>query len=157
MKNARHWLGMAALLLAALCVAACAAKPAAEESGAGIRDYCSKEQAEFLDRMETERPVSIAYHRNWETAESCSTADAETVWAMAQALRDVRIEARTDIVSTDSDNILVFTMEDGSTYGFSFNGHNFEAADGNRYTTGNDAALWELASGIAAETAGAEG
>ena len=157
MKNARHWLGMAALLLAALCIAACAVKPAAEESGAGIRDYGSKEQVEFLDRMETERPVSIAYHRNWEMAQSYSTADAETVWAMAQALRDVQIEARTDIVSTDNDNILVFTMEDGSTYGFSFNGHNFEAADGNRYTTANDSALWKLASGIAAETAGAEG
>lgn len=151
MKNARHWLRAAALLLATLCIAACAAQPAAEGDKAGIRDFCSKEQAEFLDRIETERPLSVAYHRNWETAESYTSEDAETVLAIAQALRDVQIEERTDIVTTDNDNILVFTMEDGSTCGFSFNGNRFEAADGSRYTTANDSALWKLASEIVGE------
>ena len=133
------------LLLATLCLASCSAKPSE------IRYYCSETQVEFLDRLETEKPVFAIYYQNWEKSNRFTIMDAETICALAQTLSEIQIESSTERYSTDNDNIFVFMMENETKYSFYFNDRNFEAEDGKLYTTSNETAFWNLASHIAEE------
>ena len=138
-------LQIVSLLLAILCLASCSAKPSE------IRYYCSETQVEFLDRLETEKPVFAIYYQNWEVSNRFTITDAETICALAQTLSEIQIESPVERYSTDNDNIFVFMMEDGKNYSFYFNGHNFEAEDGKLYTTPNEAAFWNLVAHIIEE------
>lgn len=145
MKSVKHMLQIVSLLLAILCLASCSAKPSE------IRYYCSETQVEFLDRLETEKPVFAIYYQNWEASNRFTITDAETICALAQTLSEIQIESPVELYSTDNDNIFVFMMEDGKNYSFYFNGHNFEAEDGKLYTTSNEAAFWNLVAHIIEE------
>lgn len=145
MKSVKHMLQIVSLLLAILCLASCSAKPSE------IRYYCSETQVEFLDRLETEKPVFAIYYQNWEVSNRFTITDAETICALAQTLSEIQIESPVERYSTDNDNIFVFMMEDGKNYSFYFNGHNFEAEDGKLYTTPNEAAFWNLVAHIIEE------
>ena len=138
-------LQIVSLLLAILCLASCSAKPSE------IRYSCSETQVEFLDRLETEKPVFAIYYQNWEASNRFTITDAETICALAQTLSEIQIESPVELYSTDNDNIFVFMMEDGKNYSFYFNGHNFEAEDGKLYTTSNEAAFWNLVAHIIEE------
>ena len=138
----KYMLQIISLVLAVLCLVACSAR------SSEIRDYCSESQVEFLDRLETEKPVSAVYYQNGEASNRFTITDTETICALAQALCEIQIESPTELYSTDSDNVFVFMMEDGKNYSFNFNEHNFEAKDQKCYTTSNGAALWTLASQI---------
>lgn len=110
----------------------------------GFRQYCSEEQREFLDRIGSENPVSVIYDKNKEASESFTITDTDTICELVQALGEIRIEAPTEIYSTDSDDIFTFIMEDKKSYSFSFNGHNFEAEDGKLYNANDKAGFWKL-------------
>ena len=111
--------------------------------------YCSEEQREFLDRIGSEKPVSVIYDKNQEASERFTITDTDTICELVQALCDIGIEAPTEIYSTDSDDIFTFIMDDEKKYSFSFNGHNFEAEDGKLYTVTDKAGFWKMALQIA--------
>ena len=115
----------------------------------GFRQYCSEEQREFLDRIVSEKPVSVIYDKNQEASERFTITDTDTICELVQALCDIGIEAPTEIYSTDSDDIFTFIMDDENNYSFSFNGHNFEAEDGKLYTVTDKAGFWKMALQIA--------
>lgn len=115
----------------------------------GFRQYCSEEQREFLDRIGSEKPVSVIYDKNQEASERFTITDTDTICELVQALCDIGIEAPTEIYSTDSDDIFTFIMDDEKKCSFSFNGHNFEAEDGKLYTVTDKAGFWKMALQIA--------
>lgn len=118
----------------------CAPKPSA------FRTYCSDKQQELLERTEEEMPEKLIYRKNCCEAEAreFEITDANLIAEVLHSLDGILIEAKTNIRSTDNDNILKFVMENGDICSFLFNGHNFEARDGEFYVLSEDQELWEL-------------
>ena len=70
--------------------------------------------------------------------------DADTIRSVLDAILQIRIEKETDLMSTDYDDIFVFTMADGTQCSFSFNNHHFQI-NKTLYELSNDDDLWKLA------------
>lgn len=157
MKRLKRINLVSVLIMASLLLISCADRKADHagqtepkgESESGFRQYCSEEQREFLDRIKSEKPVSVIYDKNQEASERFTITDTDTICELVQALCDIGIEAPTEIYSTDSDDIFTFIMDDEKKYSFSFNGHNFEAEDGKLYTVTDKAGFWKMALRIA--------
>ena len=147
MRCRKYLFEVAVLILVALCLISCEAEPSE------FRASCSKVQAEFLARLETEKPISAVYYQNREISNRFAITDSEITCALAHALCEIQIGSPTDLYSTDYDDIFLFRMENGTEYQFSFNSHQFKTADGTCYTISNDAQLWKLAAQISEEAA----
>ena len=134
--------------MAASLMAACARQPSQPKE---FWEYCSEEQQDFSDRIEEEVPVTFVYHRLHETAEQFETTDSQVIAEIIHEFGEITVEARSEWLSTDNDNVLEFTMGDGTVYVFFFNGYNFQADDGEFYELSGDEALWSHVNAIAAD------
>lgn len=79
-------------------------------------------QTTMKEEWKGEIPVRLTYCRNHETSEVYETGDEEMISRMAEALSNVEILEETDVSATDSDDILVFEMQDGRKYSICFEG-----------------------------------
>ncbi len=93
---------------------------------------------------EDQQPVSLTYYCMREASSQYEITDADTIRSVLDAILQIRIEKETDLMSTDYDDIFVFTMADGTQCSFSFNNHHFQI-NKTLYELSNDDDLWKLA------------
>lgn len=77
-------------------------------------------------------PVKAIYGRRWIYGANYETEDPELIKALVEALKDVRIGAETDIMTTDSTDLIFLYFEDGSCDAYEFEAGNI-VLDGKRY------------------------
>lgn len=91
----------------------------------------------------SENPAELIYTQNYEMQAVYETKDRELIRQCISALKEMQIEAETDLCVTDCDDILHFVMEDGGSYSVSFEGRNL-FRDGKRYTVTGGERLWAV-------------
>ena len=73
--------------------------------------------------------------------------DSLTLLAVLAALRALRIGEPVEERATDSDDLFLFTLDDGTTCSVAFEAHRLNTGDA-RYIVENGGALWKLAASI---------
>ena len=126
----------AALCLALLLLAACAAKQA--EPPQGVLAFCGA----ALTAQEVE---CLTYRYTMDTPQTCETREQAEIARVVEALSAAEVGAPSGLRATDSEQSLTFTLTDGGSVTIQFEGHNL-LVDGEAYTLSGDAALWRLAS-----------
>ena len=66
------------------------------------------------DGAELGEPVKLLYTQRYEATNQYETEDAQTIAALVEALKNITVERETDLVFTDSDDVLTFVLADGS-------------------------------------------
>lgn len=102
-----------------------------------------KKQNETGKMMKEERKVwtyegtsdteKLIYTQGYEMSRTYETEDPAVIRDCVEALKGMTIEGETELCATDSDDILSFVMEDGSSYTVSFEA-GILVRDGKRYT-----------------------
>lgn len=72
------------------------------------------------DGAELGEPVKLLYTQWYEATNQYETEDAQTIAALVEALKNITVERETDLVFTDSDDVLTFVLADGSEYTYTF-------------------------------------
>lgn len=145
--------GLCLLCICAI-LTACAMKKESDDGSVekltktSILEVCDEETRELMGKaVDGSTPVSLLYLRNYECGEEYQITDGETIEAVLQALLEVSVEEEEEMYATDSDDIFIFTMEDGAEFTVSFNHHCFKA-DRKLYQVSGAKGLWELADSI---------
>lgn len=90
-----------------------------------------------------EEILSITYRHNGEASSEYLITDAGMIQNIRNAIFQIRIENETDLMSSDNDDIFIFTLKDENQYSISFNDHHFESTE-HIYEISNDSDLWKL-------------
>ena len=117
----------------------------AETSGNDFFSFFGdKRVSDFSAAFYTETPASVSYTFNGEASgEPILITDPDKITAVYEALAKITITGEADTISTDNEHMIEFTLQDGTSLSFCFNGHNLEW-NGNAYTLGGDTPLWDF-------------
>ncbi len=142
----RPLLGLLCIIFSGLLLTACGmaeelsdtGKPAAPES---LMELCPADVRSSIES--NEEILSITYRHNGEASSEYLITDAGMIQNIRNAISQIRIENETDLMSSDNDDIFIFTLKDENQYSISFNDHHFESTD-HIYEISNDSDLWKL-------------
>ena len=90
-----------------------------------------------------EEILSITHRHNGEASSEYLITDAGMIQNIRNAILQIQIEDKTDLMASDNDDIFIFTLKDENQYSISFNDHHFESGD-HIYEISNDSDLWKL-------------
>ncbi len=136
----RKRLALAALCLALLLAAGCAAKTQ------DALTFCFG-----TERFDAAVVETVVYQHAGETQEPPVTVtDPVQLRALVAAAAQLEVGAAAEQRATDSDSYLTFYFDDGTTCTLAFEGRNL-VRDGRAYLLTNDATLWKLTASLAAE------
>lgn len=145
---------MAGALAAAPLLGGCAAVPAgptgcsapspvASEPRA-VLDVLGEKARSFDEKAAQVGFASLWYGRYYAYGYSCGTDDPQTVQKVWDAVKRIDCLRTTSERVTDYDDVLEFTLTDGTTYVVGFEAHHLDAGDDAMWVTQGGEALWEL-------------
>lgn len=100
----------------------------------------TKEERRVWAYEGTSEPEKLIYTQGYEMSHTYETEDPAVIRDCIEALKGMTIEGETNLCATDSDDILNFVMEDGSSYTVAFEA-GILVRDGKRYTVTDFARL----------------
>lgn len=142
----KRWIFAALALLLLIAGTTCKAQDAEPAPATGELAAYTDEAMSALLRGER-KAAALQYSRLGETVDARETTDAETIEAVLAALRALRIGESVEERATDSDDLFLFTLDDGTTCSVAFEAHRLNTGDA-RYIVENGGALWKLAASI---------
>lgn len=77
-------------------------------------------------------PVKLVYRQDYEVSAAYDTTDKDVINKCVEALKNIKVKSATDEVTSDADDILTFTMDDGGIYTVAFQNGNL-LYEGKRY------------------------
>ena len=80
-----------------------------------------------------EQPVRVCYDRMWIYSDFAETSDPETIKAIVETVKALKVGQKTDEITDDYTDILTFTFPDGGMLRLTFEAQNWLSADGTRY------------------------
>lgn len=129
---------MAALLFAS-CLAGCTPENAGQTQQTGGEEAASSGTQD----TQASQAVALEHIEAHETLQTHTVKSTDLAQKIYEAYLKGEVGDTTDMISSDYDDTLVFTLEDGSTLTAEFNAHNLR--DGDTYRTFNDkGGLWKL-------------
>ena len=81
----------------------------------------------------TDAPTEVDYHRMWLYSAEAHSEDPAVLEALAAAIRALKVGARSDQMTTDYTDVLVFSFADGETLRLEFENQCVVMADDTRY------------------------
>ena len=129
---------MSALLIAG-CLAGCTPENAGQTQQAGGEGAASSS----AQSAQASQAVALEHIEAHETLQTHTVKSADLAQKIYEAYLKGEVGDTVDMISSDYDDTLVFTLDDGSTLTVEFNAHNLR--DGDTYRAFDDkGGLWKL-------------
>ena len=136
-----------ASILALLLLFGCGAK---NETPAPTEDPAIRPPAQLWTR--TDAPTGMHYQRAWLYSATAETEDPETLAALVETIRALKVGARSTQVTEDYTDILTFTFADGGTLRLWFENQCVFTDDGTRWEVEALDRLRAILDGLVEET-----